>query len=262
MGMRLFIQVLDQNILETYLEEKQKVNLKMRQKIRSFTQVLDLDILGTDSETELKIKMAQIIKQVKNLYKLLIKDKNSVFYAADCINKKLINRSKTSFYDNDKVFVKLYKESENIKKIYNDENNQPNLTLATPFTEKKRDTDCLTLYSFKGLFKLLHADTADLIFLAKSTVNPKYYLLVVNLFTSKIYIYPMKKKHFFKKKLELSYEDISKKRKPNQEIRLQTDQEFQRNKIKRLNASNNITMFSTKTRTAKEKKIREVIKSS
>ena len=206
--------------------------------------------------------MAQIIKQVKNLYKLLIKDKNSVFYAADCINKKLINRSKTSFYDNDKVFVKLYKESENIKKIYNDENNQPNLPLATPFTEKKRDTDCLTLYSFKGLFKLLHADTADLIFLAKSTVNPKYYLLVVNLFTSKIYIYPMKKKHFFKKKLELSYEDISKKRKPNQEIRLQTDQEFQQNKIKRLNASNNITMFSAETRTAAEQKIRELIKSS
>ena len=147
MGMRLFIQVLNQNILETDLEEKQKINLKMRQKIRSFTQVLDLDILGTDSETELKIKMAQIIKQVKNLYKLLIKDKNSVFYAADWINKKLINRSKTSLYDNDKVFVKLYKESENIKKIYNDENNQPNLPLATPFTEKKRDTDCLTLFN-------------------------------------------------------------------------------------------------------------------
>ena len=72
----------------------------------------------------------------------------------------------------------------------------------------------------------------------------------------------MKKKIFLKKKLERSYEDISKKRKPNQEIRLQTDQEFQRNKIKRLNASNNVTMFSTKTRTAAEQKIREVIKSS
>ena len=72
----------------------------------------------------------------------------------------------------------------------------------------------------------------------------------------------MKKKKSCKKKLERFYEDISKKRKPNQEIRLQTDQEFQQNKIKRLNASNNITMFSAETRTAAEQKIRELIKSS
>ena len=71
-----------------------------------------------------------------------------------------------------------------------------------------------------------------------------------------------KKKKSCKKKLERFYEDISKKRKPNQEIRLQTDQEFQQNKIKRLNASNNITMFSAETRTAAEQKIRELIKSS
>ena len=49
--------------------------------------------------------MAQIIKHVKILYKSLIKDENSVFYAADRINKKLINRAKTSLYDKDKDFV-------------------------------------------------------------------------------------------------------------------------------------------------------------
>ena len=77
--------------------------------------------------------MAQIIKQVKHLYKLLIKDVNCVFYAADCINKNLLNRAKISLYDKDKVFVKLYKESENIEAIYFDEDNQPNLPLTTPF---------------------------------------------------------------------------------------------------------------------------------
>ena len=55
-----------------------------------------------------------------------------------------------------------------------------------------------------------------------------------------------------------------KKRKPNQEIRLQTDQEFRQNEIKRLNTSNNITMFSTKTRGGKafaaKQKIRELKK--
>ena len=45
-------------------------------------------------------------------------------------------------------------------------------------------------------------------------------------------------------------------------IKLQTDQEFQQNEITRLNASNNITMFATKTRGGKafaaEQKIREL----
>ena len=76
----------------------------------------------------------------------------------------------------------------------------------------------------------------------------------------------MKKEHFLKKRLEQFYEDILKKRKPNQEIRLQTNQEFQQNGIKWLNASNNITMFSAKTRGGKafaaEQKIRELKKSS
>ena len=49
-----------------------------------------------------------------------------MFYASDSINRILINRAKGSLYAKDKVFVKLYKESENIKKIYFDENNQLN----------------------------------------------------------------------------------------------------------------------------------------
>ena len=75
--------------------------------------------------------MTQIIKRVKNLYKLLIKDKNSAFYTADRINRKLINTAKVSLYDKDKDFVRLYKESEDIEEISFDENNQPNLPLAT-----------------------------------------------------------------------------------------------------------------------------------
>ena len=204
--------------------------------------------------------MTQIIKQVKNLYNWLITDENSVFYVADQINKKSINRTKTSLYDKGKVFVKLYKESENIEEIYFDENDQPNLLLTTPFVHKKRDIDRSTLYSFKDPFELLHADITDLRFLAKSAVDPKCCLLVVDLFTSKIYTYPMKKRTLLKRKLEQLYKDISKKRKRYQEIRLQTDQEFQQDKIKRLNASNNITMFTTKIRGGKvfaaEQKIR------
>ena len=97
------------------------------------------------------------------------------------------------------VFAKLYKESENIKEIYFEENSQPNLPLKTPFIEKKRDIDRSIFYSFKGPFELLHADIADLRFLIKSAVDPKYCLLTVDLFISKIYTYRMIKRTPLKK---------------------------------------------------------------
>ena len=84
----------------------------------------------------------------------------------------------------------MYKESENIEEIYSGENNQPNLPLTTPFVQKKRDIDHSTLYSFKGPLELLHADIANLKFLAKPVFDPKYCLLIVDLFTSKVYTYP------------------------------------------------------------------------
>ena len=77
---------------------------------------------------------------------------------------------------------------------------------------------------------------------------------MVDLFTSKIYTYPMKKRTLLKRKLEQFYEDIFlKKRKPNQEIRLQTDQEFQQKRDKKTSCIKQYTviMFSTKTRGGK-----------
>ena len=53
-----------------------------------------------------------------------------------------------------------------------------------------------TLYSFDGPFKLLHVDAANFEFLVKSAVDPKYCLLFVYLFTSKVYTYPMKSRRF------------------------------------------------------------------
>ena len=61
-----------------------------------------------------------------------------------------------------------------------------NLPLVTPFVDKKTNIDRLTLYSIHKAFELLHADIADLRFLAKSVVDLKYCLLIVDLFTSKI----------------------------------------------------------------------------
>ena len=70
----------------------------------------------------------------------------------------------------------------------------------TLFVEKRGDIDRSTLYSFDGPFQLLHADVANLEFLGKSRVDPKYCLLLVDLYISKIYTYLMKSRRFIAKR--------------------------------------------------------------
>ena len=105
----------------------------------------------------------------------------------------------------------------------------------------------------------MHADITDLRLLAKSAVDSKYCLLIVDLFTSKIYVYPMKKRHLLAKKMNLFYNDIEQKR--TGKMKLQTDLEFNQNQIKTLNKKFNVHMFHTKIRGGKafavEQKIRE-----
>ena len=105
----------------------------------------------------------------------------------------------------------------------------------------------------------MHADIADTRFLAKSDVDPKYCLLLVDLFTSKIYVYPMKNRSLLAKKLRLFYEDINRKR--TGRIRLQADLEFKQSQIKKLNDKFNVDMFHTRVRGGKvfaaDQKIRE-----
>ena len=73
----------------------------------------------------------------------------------------------------------------------------------------------------------------------------------------------MKKKIFLIKKRKLFYEEIEPKRNMNEQMRLQTDLEFQQRKIMKLNKKYNVLMFSTKIRGGKafsaEQKIREFI---
>ena len=121
-------------------------------------------------------------KQIQNLFRNLQKDSKSIFYSVRNLSNSLRNKAKKSTYDKDKVFVNLYELED--KNFY--QNN--NLPFVTPFVNERSNIDHLTLYSIGKPFELLHADIADLKFLAKSAVDPKYRLLIVDLFTSKIYV--------------------------------------------------------------------------
>ena len=138
------------------------------------------------------------IKQIKNLFKKLIKDRNSVFYSADKINRTLLNKSRTSSYEKDKIFYKIYVRLEDQEILYDDNKEKERILFYTPFIEQKQDIDRLsTLYSLNGPVQFFHADVADIRFFSKSAVDSKYALLCVDLFLFKVYVYPMKKKYIY-----------------------------------------------------------------
>ena len=128
-------------------------------------------------------------------------DVKSVSYTISNLSKTVLRKAKNSAYNKDIVFVNLYEQLENDK-----------LSLVTPFIDKKSNIDHSTLYSISKPFAALHAGITDSKFLAKSAVDPKYCLLIVNLFTSKIYVYPIKNRSLSTKKLALFYNDINQKR--------------------------------------------------
>ena len=201
-------------------------------------------------------------KQLKNLYKKLVENENSVLFAADQINARLLNKVKKSSYEEDQVSYKLFKKIENDNEDEDVIEENSKIPFYTPFVEQQKDIDrSSALYTVNAPLQFFHADLAYLQFFAKSAVDPKYALLCVDLFTSKIYVYTMRTKNNLPKKLEEFYKEIDSKRVKNEKMRLQVDLEFQQNKIKDLNKSYNVQMFTTKNRGGKaymaERKIRE-----
>ena len=198
-------------------------------------------------------------KQLRNLYKKLTDNENSVLFAADRLNARLLSKLSKSSYDKDQVFYKLFKrlESEPVAESDNEE-----VPFYTPFVEQRKDIDrSSALYTVDGPLQFFHADLAYLQFFAKSAVDPKYALVCVDLFTSKVYVYTMRTKNNLAKKMEEFYKEIDFKRVKNEKMRLQVDLEFQQNKIRKINQKYNVEMFSTKNRGGKayvaEQKIRE-----
>ena len=102
------------------------------------------------------------------------------------------------------MFVNLYNQLESKKNFQQNSS----LPITMPFYDLQSNMDHSTLYSISKPFELLHADIADTRFLAKSAVDPKYCLLLVDLFTSKVYIYPMKSRNLLARKLKIFYEDV------------------------------------------------------
>ena len=168
-------------------------------------------------------------------------------------------RLKKSKYTLDKQFFKNVNLLDEKSVIFN-----PESVDRTDYVEK-RDIDHSTLYSFSRPFELVHAGVGNLEFLGKNATFSQYVLVLVDLFSSKTYTYPMKSRKEIKQKLKQFYEEVKEKRK-GKKMKLQVGQEFQQLRIKGLNKEHNLEMFSTSLRGGKafpaEQKVRKLKKKS
>ena len=160
----------------------------------------------------------------------------SVAFAEEILDKKLLLKLKKSKYAEDKNLFKLVNLLENTVIFEPDSVNSSTLIAA--------------LYSFDSPFQLFLADVGNLEFLIKNDTLPQYVLVLVELFSSKVYTYPMKSTKEIRQKLEQFYRDVQSKRK-GKKMKLQINQQFQQVRIKDLNDLNNVEMFSTSLRGGK-----------
>ena len=79
-------------------------------------------------------------KQLRNLYKKLTDNQNSVLFAADRLTVRLLSKLKASSDDKDLVFYKLFKklESEAVDDEEEEEDliEEPKVPFYTPFVEQ------------------------------------------------------------------------------------------------------------------------------
>ena len=93
---------------------------------------------------------------------------------------------KKSRYSKDSQLLKLIPLADN--RDFSDDDKIPT---RADYVEK-REIDRPTLYSFDGPFQILHTDVGNLEFLGKNATIPQYALVVVDLYSSKVYVYLMR----------------------------------------------------------------------
>lgn len=186
----------------------------------------------------------KVLQKAKNIFENLKTDPDNVLFSEEKRDKLLLKKLKKSSYAKDHLLLKLINLAE--QKI-NDESKPPT---RVDYVEK-REIDRSTLYSFDGPFHLVHAGVGNLEFLGKGAATPRYVLLVVDLYSSNVYVYPMRSRNQILQKLNQFYDEIKDKRNKKKTMCLEVDNEFQQAKIKDLNNHYNVEMFTATVRGAK-----------
>ena len=157
--------------------------------------------------------MEKDFKKAKKTFEKLKLDPSSAAFAEEILDKKLLLKLKKSKYAADKNFFKIVGLLDN--NVFFDSVDKVN---RTDYIEK-REIDHSTLYNFNGPFQLFHADVGNLEFLRKNVTFPQYVLILVDLFSSKIYTFPMRSRKQISQRLEQFYEQV-KDRRNSKEMKL------------------------------------------
>ena len=186
----------------------------------------------------------KILKKARTIFNNLKTDPNSVLFSEERIDQRLLEKLKKLRYSRDSQLLKLIPLADN--KYFLDDDKTP---IRTDYVEK-REIDRSTLYSFDRPFQLPHVDVGNLEFLGKNATIPQYPLVIVDLYSSKVYVYPMRSRKQILQKMKLFYDEVKSKRN-NKRMRLQVDNELQQVKIKDLNDENNVEMFTSSVKGGK-----------
>ena len=168
----------------------------------------------------------KFLKKVRNIFNSLKIDPSSALFSQEKIDIRFLKKLKKSKYSKDTLFLKLILAGDD------ELENKEKIPTRVDFSEKI-EIDRSMIYSFDGPFQLIHADVGNLEFLGKSTTVPKYALLIVDLYSSEVCVYPMPSRKQILQ-IKIFYDEVKDKRK-NKPMRLQVDNKFQQVKIKDLN---------------------------
>ena len=150
----------------------------------------------------------KLLQKAKNIFTSLKTDPNSVLFSEEKIDSRLLKKFKKSKYtrqSKDSLLLKLFLLADSKS---DDEGKVP---IRVDYVQK-RETDRSTLCSFDGPFQMVHADMGNLEFLGKSATIPRYVLLCVDLYSSKLYVYRIRLRKQILQKMILFYNDIKNKR--------------------------------------------------
>ena len=142
------------------------------------------------------------LKKTKNIFKSLKTDPNSILFAEEKIDNRLLKEFKKSKYEKDSLLLKL------IQLTGSNFNDKEKTQTRVNYVEE-REIDRSTLYSFDGPSQLIHNDLENLELLGKNSTVPKYVLLLVDLFSSKVYVYPMCIRKPILQKMKLLYNEVT-----------------------------------------------------
>ena len=128
-----------------------------------------------------------------------------LFFSEEKIDTRLLKKFKKLKYAKDSLLLKLIYLVDN--KLENEEK-----VPARVYYVEKREIGRSTLYNFDGPFQLIHADVESLKFLGKNVTTPRYVLLVVDLYSLKVYISPMCSRKQILQNMKQLYDEIKNKR--------------------------------------------------